>query len=84
MPESLLFFILENTNKKVQNFQNRFADSADYFCKNEYCKLLDMVELEAFFGLPYLLALLESNFFLADLNMASRIFPTIFLPQLGA
>ena len=44
MPESLLFFILENTNKKVQNFQNRFADNADYFYKNEHCKLLDMVE----------------------------------------
>ena len=78
MPESLLFFILENTNKKVQNFQNRFADNADYFYKNEHCKLLDMVELEAFFGLLYLLASLESNFSLADLNMVSRIFQRCF------
>ena len=27
MPDSLLVFIFEYTNKKVQNFRNRFADN---------------------------------------------------------
>ena len=39
---SPLFFILENTNKTVQNFRDRFADDADYFYKNKHCKLRDM------------------------------------------
>ena len=65
MPDSLLLFILENTNKKVQNFCNPFADNADYFHKTKHCKLLGMVELRAFFGLLYLRASLKSNLFLA-------------------
>ena len=66
MPDSLLLFILENTNKKVQNFCDRFTDNADYFYKTKHCKLLDMVELKAFFGLLYLRASLKSNLALAD------------------
>ena len=61
MPDSLLLFILEKANKKVQNFCDRFADNADYSYKNKHCKLLDMVELKVFFGLLYLRALLKSN-----------------------
>ena len=40
MPDSLLLIILENTNKKVQNLRDRFADTADYFYKNKHWKML--------------------------------------------
>ena len=66
MPDSLLLFILENTNKKVQNFRDRFADNEDYFYKNKHCKLLDVVELKVFFELLYLRASLKSDLPLAD------------------
>ena len=66
MPDSLLLFILENTNKKVQNFRDRFADNEDYFYKNKHCKLFDIVELKVFFELLYLRASLKSNLLLAD------------------
>ena len=66
MPDSFLLFILENTNKKVQKFHNRFADNVDYFYRNKHCELLDMVDLKAFLGLLYLQALLKSNLSLAD------------------
>ena len=61
MPDSLLLFILENTNKKVQNFRDCFADNSEYCYKNKHCKLLDMVDLKAFFRLLYLQASLKSN-----------------------
>ena len=48
MPDNLLLFILENTNKKVQVFRDRFANNADHFYKNKHCKLLDMAELKYF------------------------------------
>ena len=66
MPDSFLLFILENTNKKVQKFHNRFADNVDYFYRNKHCELLDIVDLKAFLGLLYLQALLKSNLSLAD------------------
>ena len=62
MPDTLLLFILENTNKKVQNFHDCFANNEDYFYKNKHCKLLDMVELKAFIRLLYLQASLKSTF----------------------
>ena len=31
-----------------------FANNANYFHKHKHCKLLDIVELKAFFGLLYL------------------------------
>ena len=36
IPDSLLLFILGNTNKKVHNFCDRFADNADYFYENKH------------------------------------------------
>ena len=44
-----------------------FANDANYFHKNKHCKLLDIVELKAFFGLLYLWASLKSNLSLADI-----------------
>ena len=83
MPDSLLLFILENTNENVQNFHNGLADDADYFYKNKHCKLFDMVELKAFFGLLYLRALLKSNLFLADVICYHELSNDLFVATLN-